>query len=325
MKNDNQFPLVSVCIAAYNHEKYILETIQSVINQKYKNLELIIINDGSKDNTDKIIRDYNDIIQSRFVRYEYVNRANKGVSATLNECLNWAEGDFFTGIASDDVMLPERISTLLNVIKKLDKSYAAVFGNAFFIDENSRIISLNDNGEICRFGEKCYGTFLDFILKKRDFEYDSDEFGSYRSLLRSNYLPSMSCLMRTDIIKQVGGWQEDKSIEDWALWLTLSKDYKMICINEPISQYRWHETNTSKVNRKKLIFDSMKLLKEEMNYAFKSGLQYVYYESLIALLYSLRGSGYVVLIRELVKNFQDYRFAIFMLKKILKKVKNALA
>jgi alpha-1,3-rhamnosyltransferase len=76
MNNDELFPLVSVCIPAYNHEKYILESIESVINQEYKNLELIIINDGSRDNTGKIIEDYQNSIQDRFVRYKYISREN---------------------------------------------------------------------------------------------------------------------------------------------------------------------------------------------------------------------------------------------------------
>ena len=77
MENDNQL-LVSVVIPCYNHEKFIQDCIQSVIDQTYQNIELIIIDDGSKDSSVEIIEKMLPACEQRFVRFEFRNRPNKG-------------------------------------------------------------------------------------------------------------------------------------------------------------------------------------------------------------------------------------------------------
>ena len=109
MQKKDLMPLVSVCVPAYNHEKYIAECIQSIIEQDYKNIELIIINDGSKDKTDEVIKSYEQKCQERFVRFEYRNRGNRGLSETLNEMVDWSHGKYFSAIASDDILLFNKI------------------------------------------------------------------------------------------------------------------------------------------------------------------------------------------------------------------------
>ena len=143
MQKKDLMPLVSVCVPAYNHEKYVAESIQSIIDQDYKNIELIIINDGSKDKTDEVIKSYEQKCQERFVRFEYRNRENKGLSSTLNEMLDWSKGKYFTGIASDDILLFNKISLLVYELEKLGDSYAVAFGNAKFIDDNSEELYLD--------------------------------------------------------------------------------------------------------------------------------------------------------------------------------------
>lgn len=86
-----QQPLVSIVIPCYNHEKYVQESIQSVIEQDYDNIELIIIDDGSSDNSVTKIKEMIQVCQKRFKRFEFRHRPNKGLCATLNEALAWCE------------------------------------------------------------------------------------------------------------------------------------------------------------------------------------------------------------------------------------------
>lgn len=280
---------MSVCIPAYNHEKYIAETIESVINQDYMNLELIIINDGSKDKTDEVIKKYEQKCQKRFVRFEYRNRENKGLSATLNEMVQWSKGKYFTACASDDMFLSTKVSLLVNSLEKLSEDYAVAFGNAIFIDDNSNEIYIDVNtGGLSRQEE---GTkfFLDFQVLQRNCDLKiGKNFGSYETLLIGNYLPAMSFLIKLDKIKEVGAWTSGNTIEDWEMWLKLSKNYKFAYIDEPVALYRWHENNTVKTMKFELIRDSIKLLENDKSYALHKGYENVFYGTLIDLVLQLR-------------------------------------
>ena len=133
-------PLVTVVIPAYNHERYVVDAIRSIINQDYGNVELIIINDGSRDGTHEKIAGLVGVCTKRFARFEYINRANIGLSATLNQALSMARGTYFSALASDDIAYPNKIRLLVNVLETNGPAFAAAFGNARFIDINGRDI-----------------------------------------------------------------------------------------------------------------------------------------------------------------------------------------
>lgn len=105
---NTELPLVTVMIPSYNHEKYIKESIQSVIDQTYSRLELIVIDDGSKDNSIQIIEEMRLACEQRFEHFQFIFRENRGLSRTLNQGLSLARGEYFSIVASDDIMLSEK-------------------------------------------------------------------------------------------------------------------------------------------------------------------------------------------------------------------------
>lgn len=325
MENKNNLPLVSVCIPAYNHEKYIAETIESVINQDYMNLELIIINDGSKDKTDEVIKKYEQKCQKRFVRFEYRNRENKGLSATLNEMVQWSKGKYFTACASDDMFLSTKVSLLVNSLEKLSEDYAVAFGNAIFIDDNSNEIYIDVNtGGLSRQEE---GTkfFLDFQVLQRNCDLKiGKNFGSYETLLIGNYLPAMSFLIKLDKIKEVGAWTSGNTIEDWEMWLKLSKNYKFAYIDEPVALYRWHENNTVKTMKFELIRDSIKLLENDKSYALHKGYENVFYSTLIDLVLQLRKYDKSIFLSNIFKYSKYPKFSYMLIFNIIEKIKKTI-
>lgn len=325
MENKNNLPLVSVCIPAYNHEKYIAETIESVINQDYMNLELIIINDGSKDKTDEVIKKYEQKCQKRFVRFEYRNRENKGLSATLNEMVQWSKGKYFTACASDDMFLSTKVSLLVGLLEKLSDEYAVAFGNAIFIDDNSNEIYIDVNtGGLSRQEE---GTkfFLDFQVLQRNCDLKiGKNFGSYETLLIGNYLPAMSFLIKLDKIKEVGAWTSGNTIEDWEMWLKLSKNYKFAYIDEPVALYRWHENNTVKTMKFELIRDSIKLLENDKSYALHKGYENVFYSTLIDLVLQLRKYDRSIFLSNVLKYSKYPKFVYMLIFNIIEKIKKTI-
>ncbi|NNP75077.1 glycosyl transferase family 2 [Acinetobacter sp. Ac_3412] len=230
----NVQPLVSVVIPCYNHMHYVHDCIKSVIDQTYQNIELIIIDDGSKDHSIEKIRELINICEQRFIRFEFRHRANKGLSATLNEALSWCRGEYYSIIASDDMMLSEKIMKQANFLKESDHKVAGVFGGYHLIDDDNNVI------ETALKDQKKYN-FNDVFLHNFD-------------------LPAPTALLRLNAVKEVGGYAENLKIEDWYMWLKLTeKGNSLIYLNEVFVNYRSHGSNISKnleimnVERRKVI------------------------------------------------------------------------
>jgi len=132
-------PLVSMLIPSFNHELYVQACIESIIAQDYRNIELIIIDDGSTDDSVQKIQHLVPSCNGRFARFEFRSRSNKGLANTINEALEWCRGDFFATIASDDCLYANKTSFLLENFDD-DKSLAGVFGGCDLIDKSGIVI-----------------------------------------------------------------------------------------------------------------------------------------------------------------------------------------
>ncbi|MFW1957332.1 glycosyltransferase family 2 protein [Acinetobacter guillouiae] len=225
-------PLVSVVIPCYNHENFVQDCIQSVINQTYSNIELIVIDDGSKDNSVEKIQNLVQECHERFVRFEFRHRPNKGLSATLNEALEWCNGKYFSPIASDDLMLKGKTDIQVKFMEQ-NINVVALFGSADYIDENSRIKKLNE------LSEQEY-TFDKIFLNECQF-----------------YAPSQ--MMRLDTIKKIGGYDPEILVEDWYMWLKMAENGTVYCLSEKIALYRIHSLNSTK-NSKFIYENNLKTL-----------------------------------------------------------------
>lgn len=325
MMEEKSLPLVTVVIPCYNHEKYVKECIQSVINQDYVNIELMIINDGSKDNSHEVIMSLVEECKGRFKRFEYINRENKGLSATLNEMVNWSNGKYFSAIASDDILITNKISLLVEKLENLDENYAAAFGDATFIDDKSNEVYIDYKTGEYSTKEKGGKSFLDYYTLKRDFDYkDESAFGSYKTLLGGNYLPAMSAVIKLKQIKEVDAWTSGNRLEDTEMWLKLARNYKFYCVDSVVALYRWHDLNSMKTIHSELLFDLTKILKSEKNYADNIGnsdFDSSYYYSLLARNLFLTNCSIKSKI-SLIDISEMPQLCNFIIKKLLRKVIN---
>lgn len=259
--------LVSIIVPAFNHEDYVEICLESIFKQTYLEIELLIINDGSTDQTHQRIQNWLEKCPDRFLRVEYINRENRGLTDTLNQGLDWANGIYFSAIASDDILEIDKIDLLVFELEEKGQSYAAAFGNAKFIDDNGEAISLEIKDSTGTAIIKA-ALFLEYYTYGRKFNFrDPAYFGTYISLIAGNYLPAMSTLVRSESIRAVGGWTSGNTVEDWELWLKLSKNFRFAFVDQIVASYRWHEGNASKVKRERILRDSIKLLENEMTYA----------------------------------------------------------
>lgn len=223
MSLDMSKPLVSVVIPCYNHEDFVQASIQSVINQTYENIELIIIDDGSKDGSIAKIEEMTKLCEQRFVNFEFRSRPNKGLSATLNEAIEWCQGEYYSGIASDDVILSHKLKVQVEFLNS-HHNVLAVFGGVQHIDENDKIIATS-------LSKSRYYDFKRIIMHKFD-------------------LPAVTQLIRLQALKETGGYDSSIILEDWYMWLKLTKHGSIYYMSEIFALYRQHDNNISKDSEK---------------------------------------------------------------------------
>lgn len=213
-------PLVSIALPSYNHEKYIEECINSVIDQDYPNIELIIIDDGSTDGTASILEHLAEKCRGRFTRFELRVRQNKGQCATLNEALEWAGGEFFAQMDSDDVLMPNKISFQVEQFRN-EPEIVGMFSGTLAIDERG--------AEIFRLTHpQRYYDFEDFIMHRHTFH-------------------TIGQLLRIDSVRKAGGYPDGCLIGDWYMWMAITRNGSKIKSSPEIfAKYRFHGDNSSK-------------------------------------------------------------------------------
>lgn len=282
-------PLVTAVIPVYNHEKYVAESIQSIIRQTYRNVELIVINDGSKDRSHEVITSLAEECRQRFVRFEYLSHENAGLTASLNQALGMAKGKYVSAMASDDVALPEKIKLLVEALELKGDSYAAAFGNALFINDSGQPVFLDEDEQITeKETATTFSDYMDFRTNHSEVvNYRSEAFGTFPTLLQHNYLPAMSNVVRVQVIREAGALTRGNLSEDWEMWRKLAKKYKFTYVDRPVALYRWHESNAVKIMSGGLKYWSFILLEKERKYCEDHGLvelwKQAYFELMLPL------------------------------------------
>jgi alpha-1,3-rhamnosyltransferase len=215
-------PLVSTVIPAYNHESFVEEAIRSVLDQSFRGLELIVINDGSTDGTDAVIRR---VHRDTGERFRYVSKNNEGLVRTLNLGLQMARGKYFAQFGSDDVLLPDAVAR-----------------------QAERLESRPDLGLVC--GDACYLEGRNRTDRRMLGSRGSRYFRSpdmYRELLLHNFIINMTVMYRRERLVEVGGFDENIPwFEDWDAVLRVAERHPIDYIDAPLGHYRLHPTNTHK-------------------------------------------------------------------------------
>lgn len=235
--------LVSVVIPAYNHEKYVQDTINSIIAQTYKNIELIIVDDGSRDSSWQKIQEMKDKCQARFTRVCFETKENEGTCKTLNKLLSLSKGEYIYLIASDDVAKPQAIEKEVDFLVS-NPEYALVVGDNEIIDGDGKTCYWDrERNNIYDVNKAKYKTFCDFLQKAKRLNFSSKEFGTYPTLYTWNYIPN-GYLIRKSIFEKIGNFTPEAPLEDFWLMLQISKYAKMKYLDEVLFSYRVHGANT---------------------------------------------------------------------------------
>lgn len=230
--------MISVVLPVYNGEKYLRESIDSILNQTYKEFELIVVNDCSTDSTKQIVEDY----MMKDSRVKIVNNTtNQKLPKSLNIGFDSCSGDYYTWTSDDNVFLPDAFEKLVRCLEngKAD----LVFSMCEVIDDYGKVIDRTERYE------------------------DLDEL-YYKNIV-------LACFMyKREVHETLGGYDVNKFlVEDYDFWLRAYRRYKFLFIPEWLYQVRFHKNNLGHTRREDVNIRKIELLKENLNYNLREEIK----------------------------------------------------
>ncbi|MCV2487282.1 glycosyltransferase family 2 protein [Flavobacterium sp. SH_e] len=239
----HNLPLVTVICLCYNHEKFVIEALNSIVNQTYKNIEIIVADDFSNDNSKKVITDW---LKNHPTAQFILSKINLGNTKTFNKALQFSKGEYIIDLAADDVLLKECVEKQVNAfLNSNKKNLAVVYGNAEVISENNNHIRYY------------YKVDAD---KKAIVKPASGDI--YKAILsQSSMICSISSMMKKEVLIELNGYDENLSYEDLDIWIRASRNYNFEFIDSVLVQkrelanslgnmfYKRFNSRTKKINR----------------------------------------------------------------------------
>lgn len=216
---DNSSSLVSIIMPTYNRANYILETIHSIQNQTYDKWELIVLDDGSVDNTEELVKAMND---SRIQYYKFVKC---GIVGKLkNTGIDLAKGEFIAFMDSDDLWSPEKLQLQIDTLNQYPEAgFSITNGLNFYTDHPSTVIYQQTEGFEC-------SNIFSRVIQSR--------LGIY----------TISLMLRSSCLQDVGRFNEDKPFTDFSFHSKLAYHSKAVVIYTPLFLRRVHPANSSDMN-----------------------------------------------------------------------------
>ena len=229
MTNRKNNVKVSVIIPTYNREKYIRDAIDSVLSQTYRNFEIVVADDGSTDNTVKILKEYGDKIR-------WKSQKNRGPASAKKFGTSMAKGEYLAYLDSDDMYLPDKLKLQVDYLDKHPEA-GLVYCNYYRINGTGRITEL--------------------ISRPKNL-----------LLIQENYVPTSGVMCRRECIDTLRGFDENLgSNYDWDMWLRISEKYPIHCIPKPLFKYRVHGESISLTRPNRLDYErKVKILLLEKAY-----------------------------------------------------------
>lgn len=212
-------PLVSVVVPCYNHAGFVEDCLRSILKQSYRNFELIILDDGSPDNSKQVIENFINKLTDSPQRIYFDSHKNIGLCATLNKGIALARGEYVVTFASDDIMMLDRLEKQVAYLEA-NPDVGVCGGSMLGIDDNGVILSKQKTLSACT---------LDF----------DDIFW------RNNGGPAApTAMIRKSALDEAGDYDPNSGIEDLYMWLKITANgHKIGIVSDVLAYYRSHDNN----------------------------------------------------------------------------------
>lgn len=212
----SESPLVSVIIPAYNASQWIAETLSSVIEQDYTHHEIIVINDGSADNTVDIVESFGEAVRC-------IHKENGGQASARNAGIREAKGKYVAFLDADDLWIKEKLKLQVAQLEETGAKWA--YADSFAFDGKSKEI-------LYKFSDKQTQHSGDIL----------------KPLFSTCFIPSPTPIIQRSVFSNVGLFNEESRMrnrEDWEMWLRISAKYPIVSISSPLAYYRIHSTSAT--------------------------------------------------------------------------------
>ena len=251
LKTMKEKPLVTVIVPAYNHEKYVIECLDSIYNQTYKNFQWIVVDDKSQDSTPNILKDK----QSKYGYHLILHEENKGLSATLTEVLSLhAEGRYIAICASDDFWCKDKLERQVEYLEHHPEC-AIVFGKMHYVDTSSKMLP-----------EK---------------KYTQNYRGGYifNEIITQKFHPPVNYMYRHDILRRLGYFKAGVIAEDFYMNCLISHEYNFGYIDDYLGFYRVEE-----LSKKRSPYSLMKSIEDTIRifYEYPIYKDAIHYHNLLS-------------------------------------------
>ena len=239
----NDEPKVSIIIPTYNQSQYLEEAIESALNQTYKNIEIIIVDDGSTDNTPEVIKSFDNKII-------YIQQKNKGASSARNTGIKKANGEYIAFLDADDMWLKNKLENQIKFIQ--------------------------NNPEIGLLGTGCYQMIdMSKMIHKKIFPAKNEIL--QKDLIKYNPFIQSSVMIKKDVFNSIGLYDEKfKESEDYDLWLRIAQKYKVANLEQALVTKKYYAEGLSKDKDNKQLYFVLKAKNNAIKRGQYSKLYYFY-------------------------------------------------
>ncbi len=211
-------PLVSIICLSYNHERFIREAIHSVVNQSYKNIEIVVVDDASIDESKSVIQE----LVAEFPSIQFIPiEKNVGNCKAFNLGFALSKGDFIIDFATDDIMMPDRIEKQITLFQSLPQDVGVVFTDATYVNEEG--IFLRQHYE--------------YLFRKKLLN-EVPQGDIYIKVLSRYFVASPTMMVRRTVLETLEGYDENLAYEDFDFWVRSARLFKYSFLNESLTKIR---------------------------------------------------------------------------------------
>jgi glycosyltransferase involved in cell wall biosynthesis len=243
-------PMVSVCIASYNHARFLPATLESFLGQTFRDFEIIVVDDGSTDDSLEILESYARKYHEIMRVFTHSGRRNLGISVTFNVAIKEARGVYWCTHGSDDVSYPDRLERQVAFLES-HPDVGWVYGVADLMTKEGAPLRLLESdpvvGWMCRLADSIakverplQGQF------KGQFGWDLSAFPNLvERLMFGNAIAALTTMVRRKCVIEVGPFEPGLIYSDWEFWVRLAARYRPAFLPGAVAKYRIHDHNVS--------------------------------------------------------------------------------
>jgi glycosyltransferase involved in cell wall biosynthesis len=295
-------PLVTVVCLCHNHKPFVRQAVESVVTQSYRPIQIIVADDASRDGSIEEIEK----LSAEYPELECLLIAeNIGNCRAFNRAYALAKGDYIIDFATDDIMLPDRITKQIQMFSSLDQSVGVVYTDATYIDESGKFLRHH---------------FPYLFYKKLIVNIPQGDV--YSNLVSTYFIASPTMMVRREVLDRLGGYDENLSYEDFDFWVRSSRDYKYAFLNESLTQIRkvkqsmstgWYVPGDKQLHSTYLVCKKIQQLNRtrEDHLALVKRVRYELRQSILSQNYS-EANNFMIMLRELggVRNVDKNLFTL---------------